>query len=469
VAVVATLAGGYSLLTIHGIQNQMRAEIVGSSAKLDQSRLIATGIADMRSSMRGISLFSMMHVPGPFAKARSTFDIRAAEMRKTVQQMQASGLTPEEQVAVNSIESALDPWVDSFREFADMSAAGQGEEASAITLKKTSPLMDAIQKNAAEFGRMNSVRRDAAIAAVETSIQRNELVMLALTALVLLAGCGGFFAVTRMATTLKEIAESVGGGASQLAQAAAQVASSSMAFSQSSSENAAALEETSASVEEISSMAQRNTENSGRAAGLVSHSVTQFAETNVALDQMVGAMDEINASSKKISKIIKVIDEIAFQTNILALNAAVEAARAGESGMGFAVVADEVRNLAQRSAKAAQDTASLIEESMSKSESGKSRVDTVAKAIRAVTGEAAQVKTLVDEVSVGSREQATGLGQIGRAVTQMERAGQTTAATAEEGAAAAEQLTAQAATLTGIGEQLRGLVGGSRQTRALVH
>jgi methyl-accepting chemotaxis protein len=178
-------------------------------------------------------------------------------------------------------------------------------------------------------------------------------------------------------------------------------------------------------------------------------------------------MGEITGSSQKISKIIKVIDEIAFQTNILALNAAVEAARAGEAGMGFAVVADEVRNLAQRCAQAARDTAALIEESIAKSDGGKSKVDRVAGALRRVTEEAAQVKTLVDEVSLGSKEQARGLEQISKAITQMGNAGQSTAATAEESAAAAEELTAQAATLTDIGQQLRGLVDGSQTSSQL--
>jgi len=171
-------------------------------------------------------------------------------------------------------------------------------------------------------------------------------------------------------------------------------------------------------------------------------------------------MNEINGSSQKISKIIKVIDEIAFQTNILALNAAVEAARAGEAGMGFAVVADEVRNLAQRCAQAARDTASLIEESIAKSNDGKSKVDRVAEAIRGVSAEAEQIKRLVDEVHLGSQEQARGLDQIGKAIAQMQGVGQTNAATAEESAAAAEELTAQSATLNHVGRRLQALVDG---------
>src|SRR5579862_6160682 len=130
---------------------------------------------------------------------------------------------------------------------------------------------------------------------------------------------------------------------------------------------------------------------------------------------MVVAMGEINTQSGKISKIIKVIDENAFQTNILTLNAAVEAARAGEAGMGFAVVADEVRNLAQRCAQAAKDTAELIEESIAKSNGGQATVDQVATAIRSITVESAKVKTLVDEVNLGSQEQARGIEQISKA------------------------------------------------------
>jgi methyl-accepting chemotaxis protein len=209
-------------------------------------------------------------------------------------------------------------------------------------------------------------------------------------------------------------------------------------------------------------MARKNTENSHSAADLVGSSQQKFIETNHSLEQMVVAMGEIKTSSDKISKIIKTIDEIAFQTNILALNAAVEAARAGEAGMGFAVVADEVRNLAQRCAQAAKDTAALIEESIAKSNDGKTKVDQVAVAIRAVTEEAGKVKTLVDEVSLGSQEQARGIEQIGKAISQMEQVTQKSAANAEECASAAEELNAQSETLRDVVERLTAMVGGGQ-------
>jgi methyl-accepting chemotaxis protein/methyl-accepting chemotaxis protein-1 (serine sensor receptor) len=184
-------------------------------------------------------------------------------------------------------------------------------------------------------------------------------------------------------------------------------------------------------------------------------------DANRNLEEMVQSMKEINSSSEKISKIIRVIDEIAFQTNILALNAAVEAARAGEAGLGFAVVADEVRNLAHRSAQAAKDTAALIEESIAKSNEGNTKLQLVAGSIQQVTGSATQVKALVDEVDVGSQEQSRGIDQIASAVTQMETVTQRSAASAEESAAASEELAAQAHALYDIVERVRKLVGGN--------
>jgi methyl-accepting chemotaxis protein/methyl-accepting chemotaxis protein-1 (serine sensor receptor) len=248
-------------------------------------------------------------------------------------------------------------------------------------------------------------------------------------------------------------------GAEQVAGAANQASSSSQSLAHGSSEQAASLEETSASSEQINAMARKNSENSCEVAGLVADSQEKFIQTNQALEQTVMAMGELHSHSGKISRIIKVIDDIAFQTNILALNAAVEAARAGEAGMGFAVVADEVRNLAQRSAQAAKDTAELIEESISKSNDGKVRVDQVAVAIRLITGDFDKVKTLVDEVNQGSQEQTRGIEEVARAVIQMQTVTQTTAAGAEESAAAAGELNAHSRALKDVVRQLTAMVG----------
>ena len=213
-------------------------------------------------------------------------------------------------------------------------------------------------------------------------------------------------------------------------------------------------------------MTRKNAENSQAAATVMAEVDQHVQAGNRTLEGMVLSMQEITASSDKISKIIQVIDEIAFQTNILALNAAVEAARAGEAGMGFAVVADEVRNLAQRSAQAARDTAALIEESMAKSNEGGTKLERVAEVIHAITASAAKVKTLVDEVNLGSQEQSRAIEQISRALAQMDRVTQGTAASAEQNASASQQMSAQAEALHHVVGTLRSLVGGDKQQAA---
>ena len=207
-------------------------------------------------------------------------------------------------------------------------------------------------------------------------------------------------------------------------------------------------------------MIRRNAASAQASADLMGNVDARIAAANACLAEMLTAMESIGLSSGKIARIIRTIDEIAFQTNILALNAAVEAARAGEAGMGFAVVADEVRDLAQRSAQAARDTATLIEESIEVSNGGGAKVRQVAEAIRSITESAAAVGKLVDDVSAGSQEQARGMEQISRALREMDQVTQRSAASAEESASAGEELKNQAETLRAVVVNLRAVIDG---------
>ena len=244
------------------------------------------------------------------------------------------------------------------------------------------------------------------------------------------------------------------------------ISQNSMVLADGASEQAASLEETSASLEEISSMAKRNSDSAHRANELTRQTRTAADAGTHDVQAMNLAMDAIKASSDGIAKIIKTIDEIAFQTNILALNAAVEAARAGEAGAGFAVVAEEVRALAQRSATAANETADKIDDSVSKSRHGAEVCAKVAAGLQEIATKSRQVDELVGEIATASSEQTQGIEQVNVAVSQMDKVVQASAARAEEGASVAQELTAQSATLQQSVHELVQLVGGKTSKQA---
>jgi methyl-accepting chemotaxis protein-like sensor/uncharacterized protein DUF3365 len=284
---------------------------------------------------------------------------------------------------------------------------------------------------------------------------------IALFTVILMVGLVAWFLRRWVTQPVTRVIVELSGGAKETVAAAGQVSNSAQSLSQGASHQAVSLQETSASMEQLAATTSRNAGNAEQAAQLMSEVAKQIDVSNQSLKAMVVSMTNIKHSSQKVSRIIKTIDEIAFQTNILALNAAVEAARAGEAGLGFAVVADEVRNLAQRSAQAAHDTASLIEESIGFANEGSSKVTQVAEVIGAFTQTTASVKRLIDSVSDGGKQQCQRIQDVTQAVTTMEKVTQTTAATAEESAAAAEELNAQAETLQGLAEVLRRMVGGN--------
>lgn len=246
--------------------------------------------------------------------------------------------------------------------------------------------------------------------------------------------------------TLSNIKEST----MQVTIGAEQVATASQALAQGSTEQASALEQVTASMDEIADHTKGNASEASEANELV-HNVKDMAVVgNEQMKSMIGAMNDINESSETISKIIKVIDDIAFQTNILALNAAVEAARAGVHGKGFAVVAEEVRNLAAKSASAASETAEMIEDSIRKVNNGTKLAEETAKSLDEIVGSIDKIVALISDIAVASNDQATAVTQIGQAIGQVSTVVQTNSATSEQCASASEELSNQAATLRNL-------------------
>lgn len=451
---------GVSLWKVHSLNARFETAVSKTARNLQMGAELSEIKSEMFAAQRGMVLAIFMTDSSRAETLRAEFDEYAVRMKKTLDEIRPLISVPEGRRLLSVFENDLSSWLKDYQFVLQFCQAGHPEDAQQHAFAHIAPVYVDMSTAGNRFVEVyREVLEGDKRAAAQDYEETLWLCFLSLGALTVICALV-FFIVRRMNVSLRQTAAELSKGAAQVAGAAVQVSSSSQSLARGASEQAASLEQTSASSEQISCMARKNTENTCSAAELVTQSQQRFVRANESLEHTVVAIGEINAQSGKVSKIVKLIDEIAFQTNILALNAAVEAARAGEAGMGFAVVADEVRNLAQRCAQAAKETADLIEESIAKSRDGQAKVDEVNTAIRKITEESVRIKMLVNEVNTGSQEQAVGMEQISRTITQMDQLTQATAASAEESASAAEELTTQSETLKELVARLTAMVGG---------
>lgn len=372
-----------------------------------------------------------------------------------------------ERAQVEKVGPAYDRFIESWNGPRDLSASGNADAAMSSFMTGTLPAVKQLMKDLDDLTEMKKAEADHNVVAGTETGASGRLWATVLLIAIMLAGAGLAFAMVRsIGGPLSRVARELSEASEQMARAAGEIASASQSLAQGASEEAHSVEQTATEAARLSATVQENTTNLQNASDLVDAVGARVRRGRETLTAMTGSMVDMNRSSERISQILKVIEEIAFQTNILALNAAVEAARAGQAGMGFAVVADEVRTLAQRSSQAARDTAALVEDSMSSARQGRDTLSQMATVIADITRASADMSAVVARVTQSGAVQSESILSISRSASELQHLAQSGASVAEQTAAAGQQLSAQSMNLRNTMRVLEEVVGGA-QTRAI--
>jgi methyl-accepting chemotaxis protein/methyl-accepting chemotaxis protein-1 (serine sensor receptor) len=458
--VVTALLGGFLIVDSGDLQRILEREVNASARRTDLIGQLTTSLAEMKGARQLL-----------IAGDASTVEQRRSLVRASSANVDRllAGLDPliteaRERKLLETLRNAHHSWAANHSDLtmrcADCHTPG------AVSMEGGNQQHGQMERASEGLAQMQRDSLAAASREVEASVARSRWIAIGLGGMAAALCAWILWVVRRSMKSLRKTTLILSEGSTQAVAGAKQVKDASAALAQNAEQQSRNVGTTSSTAEELAAMTQKNAELSNQSAALMARVEEGVQAANSTLRSLQVSMDEIAASSGKVSGIIKVIDGIAFQTNILALNAAVEAARAGESGLGFAVVADEVRNLAQRSADAARDTGSLIDESAAKSLEGRARLDEVIKSIEEITGRSTEVKALVDGVSMGSQEQAKGIEEIARAVRQMEQQIGQVLCSGEDLTLAGRQISAQTTNVENGVARLQAMVDGTRSSRS---
>ncbi|MGD0299855.1 MAG: methyl-accepting chemotaxis protein [Bryobacteraceae bacterium] len=456
---VTAVLGVSAWIAVSELKNELDVAANQTAKKVTLVSDMKSSVLTMRLGERGILLFSSIHGQEKVESNKKLFATSVGKVAAKIGELRPLLATDAGRELTDRVEAGVAEYVRLQADVPRLCAEGKVQEAIQWDMdhlvKAGTDVTNTID---ALLLRQQKLNEDAVARAGE--IARDSRIAIA-TLFVICLIVGGIAALVLQRSThnLRDLAGGLETSSIEVTGASQQVAASSQQLAQGATEQAASVEETSASAHEITSIARQNSEAARKASELMVKAESIDGQVKAAIHAMTDSMAGISKSSGEISRVMRVIDEIAFQTNILALNAAVEAARAGEAGMGFAVVADEVRNLAQRSAQASKETASMIEQSVASAAEGQARLEAVTRSFDESANIRNEVKRYSDEIVVASDEQSRGIDQIAQTVQQMSGVTQNTAARAEESAAASQELSSQADALKEIVHRLYELAG----------
>jgi methyl-accepting chemotaxis protein/methyl-accepting chemotaxis protein-1 (serine sensor receptor) len=418
---------------------------------------IIIGLMNQGSKHEGQCI--VCHDASMVQKHRQDFLSASADVLQQLRALERLNAQAGQASQIENARRGVEDWISQQEAYHSQATGGAFDQAHALVAGRIFPLIarNASTAAALEDSSLQALHDELQQADTQTSWARAAVFAAAL--LTLLAGCAALFVLRDACRRLAGVAGNLNGAAGGLRQAGALAAQSSRSLAQSAAAQEQSLRLTATETRQIIQLAQTNNDGVAQADEAVSRTAAKTTEARQALQQMLESIESVHSSSGEIAKIIRVIDGIAFQTNILALNAAVEAARAGESGLGFAVVADEVRSLAHRCAEAAKDTASLIETLRQRASEGHHRVRNAVASVDAIAADAQHVRSLVDHIRSGSGSQTAGLDRLGRSLLSIEQATAQTARAAGESAAESEQLNRTSENLAAAVRELSLLAG----------